>query len=217
MTRSGDGVRVVASDGVRKSVWWIAAAIALLALALLLLVRLAAGPGSVALSPPAPAAPPPASRAVADAPVESRREDPPAKRSHRARRIEPAPAAASAPAAGSEEPRVDPPEREDPPFSIGPPGTGIALFPSRDTKPIKSGIVVPDDFELPEGYVRHFQANEDGELVAPILLFHPDYEIVDEAGEVMELPPDRVVPPEFAPEGLPIQMLEVPGAKGDAR
>jgi hypothetical protein len=202
---------VVASDGVRKSVWWIAAAVASLALALLLLVRLAAGPGSVALSPP-----PPASRAIADAPIESRREDPPAKRSHRARRIEPAPAAASAPAAGSE-PRVDPPEREDPPFSIGAPGTGIALFPSRDTKPIKSGIVVPDDFELPEGYVRHFQANEDGELVAPILLFHPDYEIVDEAGEVMELPPDRVVPPELAPEGLPIQMLEVPGAKGDAR
>ena len=51
------------------------------------------------------------------------------------------------------------------------------------TKPTKIGIVVPDDFELPEGYVRHFQANEDGELLPAILLFHPDYEWVDDADE----------------------------------
>lgn len=212
MSRSGDGVRVVATGGVRKSVWWIAAAVALLAAALLILARLAGGPAPVAVAPPAPAAPPP--RVIADAPVESRRDEPRKQRSHRARRIEPASASDSAPVPA---PGAEPPARDDPPFSIGPPGSGIALFPSRDTKPIKSGIVVPEDFELPEGYVRHFQANEDGELLAPILLFHPDYEIVDESGQVIGVPADRVVPPELAPEGLPIQMLDVPGAKGDAR
>jgi hypothetical protein len=201
---------VVATDGVRKSVGWIAAAIALLAAALLILARLAGGPAPVAIAPPAPAAPPP--RVVGEAPVEPRRDEPAKQRSHRARRIEAASVSAPVPAPGAE-----PPAREDPPFSIGPPGSGIALFPPRDTKPIKSGIVVPEDFELPEGYVRHFQANEDGELLAPILLFHPDYEIVDESGQAIEVPADRVVPPELAPEGLPIQMLEVPGAKGDAR
>lgn len=202
MSRSSDGVRVVATGGVRKSVVRIAAAIALLASAVWILGRLASGPAGIAVAPPAPAAPPP--RAVADAPAPTPRDEPREKSVYRARRVEPA-----AP--------TEPPAREDAPFAIGPPGSGIALFPPRDTKPIKSGIVVPEDFELPEGYVRHFQATEDGELLAPILLFHPDYEIVDESGRAIELPADRIVPPELAPDGLPIQMLEVPGAKGDAR
>ena len=150
---------------------------------------------------------------IGEAPVEPRRDEPrraaiASRAPHRTRARS---VSAPVPAPGAE-----PPAREDPPFSIGPPGSGIALFPPRDTKPIKSGIVVPEDFELPEGYVRHYQANDDGELLAPILLFHPDYEIVDEDGEPIEVPADRVVPPELAPEGLPIQMLEVPGAKGDA-
>ena len=94
---------------------------------------------------------------------------------------------------------------------MGKPGetSGIKLFPAMGTKPTKIGIVVPDDFELPEGYVRHFQANEDGELLPAILLFHPDFEWVDDAGEPIPLPPDRVVPPELAPPGMPIEMLEV--------
>lgn len=205
VNRSRDGVKVVATDGVRKSVWWITAAIALLAAALLILARLADAPAPAIPAPPAP--PPP--DAVADAPAEERRDEPTQRPvQHRARRIEPARAA-----------DAEPPAREDAPFSIAPPGetSGIALFPPRDTKPIKSGILVPEDFELPEGYVRHFQANDAGELVGPILLFHPDYEIVDPSGQVIELPPDRIVPPELAPEGLPIRMLDVPAAKGDAR
>ena len=94
---------------------------------------------------------------------------------------------------------------------MGKPGetSGIKLFPAMGTKPTKIGIVVPDDFELPEGYVRHFQASEDGELLPAILLFHPDFEWVDDAGEPIPLPPDRVVPPELAPPGMPIEMLEV--------
>ena len=35
-----------------------------------------------------------------------------------------------------------------------------------------------------------------------ILLFHPDYEFVNEAGQVVKLPADGVVPPEMAPPGL---------------
>ena len=88
--------------------------------------------------------------------------------------------------------------------------TGIALFPPPGTKPIKRGIVVPDDFELPDGYVRHFQATDDGKMLPAILMFHPDYQPVDANGEPVPLPADRIVPPELAPAGLAIQMLEPP-------
>src|SRR5262249_4716073 len=91
---------------------------------------------------------------------------------------------------------------------------GIAAFGVPGTKPIKSGIVVPDDFALPPGYVRHHQVTDDGEQLAPILMFHPDFEFVDERGQVVPLPADRVVPAEMAPPGLPIRMLEVPRAPG---
>ena len=47
------------------------------------------------------------------------------------------------------------------------------------TKPIKRGIIVPDDFELPPGYVRHFQSTDNGERLPAILMFSPDYEWVD--------------------------------------
>ena len=88
--------------------------------------------------------------------------------------------------------------------------SGIGLFPPPGTDPIKLGIVVPDDFELPEGYLRHYQVTDDGQELEPILLFHPDYELLDDAGNPIPLPPDRVVPPELAPPGLPIRTLEVP-------
>jgi hypothetical protein len=92
--------------------------------------------------------------------------------------------------------------------------TGIALFPPPGTDPIKRGIVVPEGFELPEGYVRHYQATDDGEPLPAILMFHPDYDFVDEHGAPLEIPADRIVPPEMAPAGLAIEMLDVPG--GDA-
>jgi hypothetical protein len=211
----GDGVKIVAAPGVRKSVWLIAAAMALVALAALLLVRV--GSEQFAADVTAPPTPPKRTAAAPVAPTGEEQTKPVVTR--HARRIaaptsespptDPAPARAAQP--------VEPPSREDAPFSMGKPGetSGIKLFPAMGTKPTKIGIVVPDDFELPEGYVRHFQAGEDGELLPAILLFHPDFEWVDDAGEPIPLPPDRVVPPELAPPGMPIEMLEVREPGGD--
>lgn len=211
MSRNGDGVKVVATGGVRKSVAWIAAAVVLSSLAALVLFFVAGG--SRDAPPPVPEPP---ARLEAAAPAPERKEEPTAPVAKRhARAVTRATPAAPEPTA----PPDDPPAREDAPFAFGPPGekTGIALFPSRDTKPIKVGIVVPDDFEVPEGYLRHYQASEDGEMLPAILLFHPDYEWVDDEGHAIELPADRVVPPELAPPGLSIQMLQVPAAQDGAR
>jgi hypothetical protein len=114
--------------------------------------------------------------------------------------------------------RDDSPTHEEPAFTIGPPGSGIDVFPKPGTDPLKLGLVVPDDFELPEGYVRHFQVTDDGRTLEPILMFHPDYEFFDENGRPIELPADLVVPPELAPPGFPLRPLEppapvVPGAE----
>jgi hypothetical protein len=86
--------------------------------------------------------------------------------------------------------------------------SGIGLFPPPGTEPLKIGIVVPDDFELPEGYLRHYQVTDDGQELEPILLFHPDYEVLGPDGQPIELPQDGIVPPSLAPPGMPIRMLE---------
>lgn len=99
-------------------------------------------------------------------------------------------------------------------FGVAKPGEGVAVFPPPGTKPIKRGIIVPEDFELPAGFVRHYQATDDGRLLPAILMFHPDYHPVDEHGAPVPLPDDRVVPPEMAPPGLPIETLEVPESAG---
>jgi hypothetical protein len=91
---------------------------------------------------------------------------------------------------------------------------GIAAFPPPGTDPPRSGVIVPDDWELPEGYVRHFQTTDDGQPLPPILMFHPDYEFTDEQGKPITIPSDRVVPPELVPPGFPVQMLEVPARAG---
>jgi hypothetical protein len=88
--------------------------------------------------------------------------------------------------------------------------TGIAAFEPPGTDPPKSGIIVPDDFPLPDGYVRHYQADDDGNQLPAILMFHPDFEFVDESGAAVALPEDRVVPAELAPSGLPIRTLDLP-------
>lgn len=88
--------------------------------------------------------------------------------------------------------------------------TGIHVFPAPGTKRIKPGIIVPDDFELPPGYARHYQATDKGQMLQPILMFHPDFELVDEAGHPLPVPADRVVPPEMAPPGLALETLQVP-------
>ncbi|MBM4385287.1 MAG: hypothetical protein FJ091_18195 [Deltaproteobacteria bacterium] len=88
--------------------------------------------------------------------------------------------------------------------------SGIGLFPPPGTDPVKIGIVVPDDFPLPEGYLRHYQVTDDGQPMPAILMFHPDYELLDARGQPVPLPENRVVPAELAPPGLAIEMLVPP-------
>jgi hypothetical protein len=87
---------------------------------------------------------------------------------------------------------------------------GIAAFPPPGTDPPKSGILVPDDYQLPPGYVRHYQVTDDGKQLGAILMFSPDFEFVDQSGRPVPVPENRIVPPEMAPPGLPIRMLELP-------
>jgi len=202
------------SDTVRGSVWLLAAALALVGLAIVLVVRpiLAARRATAAAerATRVAAAPP----GQVSAPV-----GPPPRRSD-VRPVRRAPPAARD--ATGEVP-ADDRQRTDPSGASGEaaaaqagdgdgeaPLSGIALFPPPGTKPIKPGIVVPDDFELPPGYVRHFQTTDDGQQLPAILMFHPDFEWVDAAGQRIALPADHVVPPDLAPPGLPIKMLAVP-------
>jgi hypothetical protein len=86
--------------------------------------------------------------------------------------------------------------------------TGMMLFPALGTDPLKKGIIVPEDFELPLGYVRHYQTTDDGEQLPAILMFSPDKPPLDANGEPMKVPENGIVPPELAPPGLPIQILD---------
>lgn len=87
---------------------------------------------------------------------------------------------------------------------------GLAAFSPPGTRPALIGIAVPEDFPLPPGYVRHYQATDDGQRLEPILMFSPDAPPVDAAGRPFVVPADRVVPPELAPPGLPIRHIVVP-------
>ena len=84
-----------------------------------------------------------------------------------------------------EERRTERRAEAEPTYTTNPPGVnaGIAAFPPPGTKPVKRGIVVPDDFVLPEGYVRHYQTTDEGQQLEPILMFHPDYVLVDASGK----------------------------------
>lgn len=87
---------------------------------------------------------------------------------------------------------------------------GIAAFNPPGTSPPLRGLAVPEDFVLPQGYVRHHQVTDAGEPLEAILMFSPDYVFRDAAGNPMPIPEDRVVPPEMAPPGLPIRQIEIP-------
>lgn len=87
---------------------------------------------------------------------------------------------------------------------------GIGAFPPPGTNPPVAGLEVPDDFELPEGYVRYFQATDDGQRIRPILMFSPDFEFFDADGNRVQIPENRIVPPEMAPPGFPIHAVEMP-------
>jgi len=209
---SGDGIRVV-NDGAGRVVraLLVAAAAVAVATALLIVVvrRTPSGaadePNSGAPTAAAPLAP---STAAPEAPA-PRAIDPYAEPVVRA--IDRLRARRRAAAAAREGTRPELDAREVIPYlrSRGV-QTGIAAFEPPGTDPPKAGIIVPDDFPLPEGYVRHYQADDDGNQLPPILMFHPDYEFVDESGTPVALPESGVVPPELAPNGLAIRMLDVP-------
>ena len=88
--------------------------------------------------------------------------------------------------------------------------TGLGAFSPPGTRPPLVGLAVPEDFVLPEGYVRHYQATDDGQRIEPILMFSPDSQFLAPAHEAIALPKDRVVPPELAPPGLPIRRVVIP-------
>lgn len=93
--------------------------------------------------------------------------------------------------------------------------TGMMLFPAPGTDPLKKGIIVPEDFELPPGYVRHYQTTDDGERMPAILMFSPDGPPLDANGQPMKVTENGIVPPELAPPGMPIQTLD-PDNPGEA-
>lgn len=88
--------------------------------------------------------------------------------------------------------------------------TGLAAFNPPGTSPPLLGLAVPPDFPLPPGYVRHHQVTDDGVPLEAILMFAPDVVLHDASGRVIPLPQDRVVPPEYAPPGLPLRRIELP-------
>ncbi|RYZ41624.1 MAG: hypothetical protein EOO71_11235 [Myxococcaceae bacterium] len=106
----------------------------------------------------------------------------------------------------------DPVPVDDPPPPE--PKSGTALY-QRGTKPLKRGLVVPEGFELPPGYLRHYQATDHGQPVAAILMFDPDFVPKDANGQPIPIPENRVVPEELAPPGMPRQMLELPAEPED--
>jgi hypothetical protein len=88
--------------------------------------------------------------------------------------------------------------------------TGLGAFNPPGTSPPLIGLAVPEDFPLPEGYVRHYQATDDGQRIEPILMFSPDFDFRDASGRPIPLPDNRVVPPHLAPPGLPLRPIEIP-------
>lgn len=88
--------------------------------------------------------------------------------------------------------------------------TGLGAFNPPGTSPPLIGLAVPEDFPLPEGYVRHYQATDDGQRIEPILMFSPDFQFFDADGRPIPIPENRVVPPELAPPGLTIRPIVLP-------
>lgn len=211
---SGDGIRVVRDAGagrVARILLVAAAAVAVVTAALVLLIRHAApdaappAPGPVAHAPAAP----PATTGAA-APAQPAR-DAAAGEEPGGRAVDRIRARRRAAAAAGEAPKREI-DAADAIAYLRSRGVreGIAAFEPPGTDPPKPGIIVPDDFPLPEGYVRHYQSDDDGNQLPPILMFHPDYEFVGDDGQPIALPEDLVVTPDLAPPGLPIEMLDVP-------
>ena len=90
---------------------------------------------------------------------------------------------------------------------------GLAAFNPPGTSPALRGLLVPADFKLPAGYVRHHQTTDEGVALAAILMFAPDSQTIEVNGRRMAIPQDRVVTAELAPRGLPIQYIDIPASK----
>lgn len=88
--------------------------------------------------------------------------------------------------------------------------TGLGAFNPPGTRPPVVGLAVPENFVLPDGYVRHHQATDDGQRIEAILMFAPDRTILDANRQPITVPANRVVPPELAPAGLPIRRIVIP-------
>jgi hypothetical protein len=115
----------------------------------------------------------------------------------------PPPASARPPASAGtpeEDAMPEPPEGEK---------TGIQAFPPPGTKPLMRGIIVPEGYRVPPGYVAHVQWH-DGALLPPILMFEPGFQPRDANGNPIPTPANRVVPPELAPRDLPQKLLDLP-------
>lgn len=95
--------------------------------------------------------------------------------------------------------------------------TGLGAFSPPGTRPPLIGLAVPEDFDLPPGYVRHHQATDDGQRIEAVLMFAPDLQLRDGAGRPVAMPADRVVPPELAPPGLPLRRIVIPAPLDTAR
>ena len=95
--------------------------------------------------------------------------------------------------------------------------SGLGAFNPPGTSPPLVGLAVPENFVLPKGYVRHHQATDDGQRIEAILMFAPDFNPVDANNVRVELPKNRVVPPELAPPGLPLRRIVIPAASDPAR
>ena len=207
-----DGVKIIQGSGVRTSVWLLALAMALVGLAIFLVIRPALRKSTVAPSSADLAAKAPAPKAT-EAPRKRLQERVPPT-APMARLPEAAPALQPEKVTAAPQPTLAPDaeaaEQDTGETNEADQPTGLAVFPPPGTKPIKRGIIVPDGVELPPGYVRHYQTTDDGRQLPPILMFHPDYHPVDEDGNPIPLPEDRVVPQGMAPPGIPTQMLEVP-------
>lgn len=201
-TMGVDGVRVTSDDGAARSIALLVLAVTLVALAAGLLLE---GGHEPSTSTPEHGVAP---RAAADGATAAVAGVPPQVATQVASRPRLAPRRMSDEALLRALQRAEARGTID----LGQPGdrAGIAAFPAPGTKPIKRGVVVPDDFDLPPGYVRHYQSTDDGHQLPAVLMFHPDFELVDADGNVVPLPADRLVPPDLAPEGLAIQLLDVP-------
>lgn len=90
--------------------------------------------------------------------------------------------------------------------------TGLGAFNPPGTSPPLEGLAVPEDYPLPEGYVRHHQYTDEGVAIEPILMFAPDFMLHDAEGRPIPLPENRVVPPELAPPDLPVRRVRIPPA-----